>query len=143
VRSKEEKIVCVLDCTRIVTRLQASSKSNLTNMRTWYYDNGYQSYKANPQFVEFERVYCLNFNIFTEENWKELGGIYDNLPSTRYDKNVPFWFGTDENNPPYLYVSVEPSGLQVVGVLPPDDWLKWNESFRKQVETSSLPTYET
>ena len=112
-------------------------------MHTWYYDNDYKIYEADAEFVDFERVYCLDFSSFTEENWNDLEQIYNKLPGTRYLKGVPYWFGVDENEPPYLWVSVEPPGLQVVGVLLLNDWLKWDESFRNQVEASSLPTYET
>jgi hypothetical protein len=109
---------------------------------SWYYDNGFELREGNPELVGFERVYCIRLHLFREEQWNELKNIYDELPGTRYEKGVPYWFGIDENTSPYLWVSVEPPGLQVSGVLPLNDWREWDEAFRKRVEASSLPIYE-
>ncbi len=108
----------------------------------WYYDNNFEIHQANPDFVEFERVYCLQFYAFTEKQWGELELIHQQLPGTRYQLDVPHWYGNDENHPPYLWISIEPSGLQVVGILPLNDWVEWDEKFRKQIELTALPTFE-
>ena len=47
------------------------------------------------------------------------------------------WFGDDEDVPPFLWASVEPTGLQVHGVLPEADWCAWDERFR--TEAAGLP----
>ena len=111
-------------------------------MMNWHYDNHFETHHANAEFVEFERIYCLQFDLFSEKHWGELELIYAQLPGTRHSMEVPHWFGDDENHPPYLWVSVEPPGLQVAGVLPLSDWVEWDETFRKQVESKFLSTYE-
>ena len=52
---------------------------------------------------------------------------------------MPWWFGDDEDFPPFLRASVEPTGLQVSGILPEADWLAWDERFRCAVG-DRLPT---
>ena len=109
----------------------------------WHYDNKLEIYEGDAKFIEIERIYCINFDDFNEEQWEELTQIYNRLPGARYQKDVPYWYGVNENRPPYLWVSVEPPGLQVVGSLPLKDWLRWDESFQKQLESSSLPIRES
>jgi hypothetical protein len=43
---------------------------------------------------------------------------------------MPWWFGDDEDSPPFLRASVQPTGLRVSGILPEADWLAWDERFR-------------
>lgn len=46
-------------------------------------------------------------------------------------RDVPWWFGDDEDVPPFLWASVEPTGLQVCGILPEAEWWTWDERFRE------------
>jgi hypothetical protein len=111
-------------------------------VENWYYDNQPELQPDNTGTVSFERIYCLRFYDFTPENWQELARIYDQLPGKRYEKGVPYWFGDNESKSPHLWASVEPSGLQVAGLLPLADWQQWDEAFRQQIEASSLPISE-
>jgi len=84
--------------------------------------------------VEVERVYCLDWDHFEERHWQGLTRVYEGLPGAVRYRDVPWWFGDDEDVPPFLWASVEPPGLQVYGVLPEADWRAWDERFRSQVE---------
>ena len=105
----------------------------------WFYDNNSQY--PTDSFAEIDRIYCLLFDSFTDENWQTLEGIYAALPGKRYQSVVPYWYGLEESAS-HLSVSVEPVGLQAAGMLPRADWLSWDEAFRQLVENSDLPRYE-
>ena len=87
--------------------------------------------------VEVERVYRLDWEHFTEGHWWALARIYEGLPGAVRHRDVPWWFGDDEDVPPYLRASVEPTGLRVRGILPEADWRAWDERFR--TEAVGLP----
>ena|GEM_PF-5405708 len=53
----------------------------------------------------------------------------------------PCWFGTDENNPPFLCYGWEPPwGVTIEGVISEEDWVAWDTAFREQAY--HLPHYE-
>jgi hypothetical protein len=87
--------------------------------------------------VEVERVYGLDWDRFSENHWDRLARMYEELPGTMRQLDVPWWFGDDEDVPPFLWASVEPTGLQVHGVLPEADWRAWDQQFRR--EAAGLP----
>jgi hypothetical protein len=87
--------------------------------------------------VEVERIYCLNWDGFDDDHWQALTRVYEGLPGAVRYQDVPWWFGDDEDLPPFLWASVEPPGLQVYGVLPEADWWAWDEHFR--VAAAGLP----
>src|SRR5947209_9531114 len=62
--------------------------------------------------VEVERVYALDWDRFGEDQWATLARIYEVLPGTVRLREVPWWFSDDEDVPPHLSASVEPTGLQ-------------------------------
>lgn len=100
-----------------------------------YYDN----LEATPIdgltcLVEVERVYGLDWDRFGEDQWAALARIYEVLPGAVRLREVPWWFGDDEDVPPHLSASVEPTGLQVHGVLPEADWRAWDEWFRREAD---------
>ncbi len=102
----------------------------------------YDDLKATPIdglscLVEVERIYRLDWDRFDEEHWRGLARIYEDLPGAVRYRDVPWWFGDDEDVPPFLWASAEPTGLQVYGVLPEADWRAWDERFREAV--SGLP----
>ncbi len=78
--------------------------------------------------IEVERVYGLDWDRFDEEHWRELARIYEGLPGAVRHLDVPWWFGDDEDLPPYLRAAVE---------LPEADWWAWDERFR--TEAAGLP----
>jgi hypothetical protein len=83
--------------------------------------------------VEVERIYVFDWGRFEEAHWRRLARIYEELPGAVRLRDVPWWFGDDEDVPPFLAASVEPAGLQVRGILPEADWLAWDERFRRAV----------
>ena len=93
-----------------------------------HYDNEYEISGSENEFVKVDRVYSFNFSKFNKENWSDLSSLYKLLP--KYIENeelgIPYWFGSDEEQPPYLWASVEPSGLQVHGVLSAEDLEIWH-----------------
>jgi len=106
----------------------------------WYYDNLAPVPAGEaPSLVEIERVYGLYFERFDERDWARLDQIYRALPGAYREAQTPMWFGSDEENPPFLWASVEPPGLQVCGVLPPEDWVAWHSAFISALDESSLP----
>ena len=80
--------------------------------------------------VEVERIYCFDWARFDEEHRNGLSRLYESLPGAVRFRAIPYWFGDDEDVPPFLGASVEPPGLQVYGILPEADWLAWDERFR-------------
>ena len=104
-----------------------------------FYDNHSEPDPERPGFVRVERVYCLDWHRFGEPQWRALADVYSRLPGWLQADPFGRWFG-DENNPPYVWASVEPSGLQVWAVLPEADWRAWDEQFR--AEAGHLPSFD-
>jgi hypothetical protein len=84
--------------------------------------------------VELERVYGLDWGLFGDDHWRDLARIYEDLPGRMRRLDVLWWFGDDEDVPPFLRASVEPTGLRVHGVLPEADWRAWDERFREAAD---------
>lgn len=100
-----------------------------------YYDNlAPTQIEDAPGFIEVERIYCFDWDRFSDRHWDALGGVYEALPGDVRHRDVPWWFGEDEESQPFLWASVEPPGLQVYGVLLETDWLLWDEAFRSAVD---------
>lgn len=87
--------------------------------------------------VEVERVYGLDWGRFGEGHWEALARVCEGLPGAVRGRDVPWWFGDDEDVPPFLRASVVAAGLQVHGVLPEADWRAWDGRFR--TEAAGLP----
>ncbi len=90
--------------------------------------------------IKIDRVYCLDFNDFHKDTWDKLADIYSKLPKQIINNSVPSWFGEEGKSENYLYASVEPSGLQVVGVLNSEDWFVWEAIFNDMIK--DLPSFE-
>ena len=105
-----------------------------------YYDN-ITSSTADGGIATIDRVYCLSFSAFTDGDWASLSKTYESLPGWlgHLEHGCPCWFGSPESSS-FLAASVEPSGLQVFGQLPPEAWQQWHVSFVAAV--SALPTFE-
>jgi len=90
-------------------------------------------------FFDIERVYCFDWEQFTENQWDDLVSIYQQLPGWQTHANLalPYWFGIDDQTPPHLWASFEPSGLQVSGMLLRDVWTTWDTLFRAR--SQALP----
>ncbi|RKT85708.1 hypothetical protein SAMN05421805_1011445 [Saccharopolyspora antimicrobica] len=102
----------------------------------WFYDNA----DANPVV---ERVYCLAWAEFTDEDWAALGRIYRDLPGWQPGSpDIARWFAPDDDAEQHLWASVEPSGLQVGGLLSADAWQAWDGQFRRAVVDAGLPRFD-
>src|SRR4051812_19145668 len=53
--------------------------------------------------VEVERVYGLDWDRFDERHWQDLARVYEGLPGAVRHRDVPWWFGDDEDMPPFLW----------------------------------------
>jgi hypothetical protein len=104
----------------------------------WYENN---TSPALNGYVNVDRVYCLSFSEFTERNWSQLSAIYTSLPGWAGSgtEGLPHWFGLSET-PPYIYASVELSGLHIVGSIPQDDLQLWHHTFLESF--TNLPVFK-
>ncbi|MBE1442637.1 hypothetical protein [Paenibacillus sp. OAS669] len=107
-----------------------------------FYDN--KELAANEKgIISIDRMYCLNFNEFIEATWEQLQQVYLVLPQCLVKPHqCPMWFGEEGISPNYLYASVEPSGLQIVGELPIEQWELWEKAFHTQLSRFSFPSFE-
>lgn len=94
---------------------------------------------ADRSIVEIERVYGFAFDRFEEVHWSALDAIYRSLPGAYRETETPMWFGSSEDTPPFLWASVEPTGLQVYGILPLQSWREWDSAFRTALAAACLP----
>jgi len=93
--------------------------------------------------VLLDRIYCLDFHAFNEVTWERLGHAYAALPHYILKENqCPTWFGEEGISSNYLYASVEPSGLQIVGELTPEQWDTWQHKFHDQLGKYTFPFFE-
>ncbi len=60
-----------------------------------------------------------------KEDWASIARVYERMPGWRgYHDGCPAWFGY-EGDPKYIWASVEPGGLQIVGEMPINEWEPW------------------
>ena len=106
-----------------------------------FYDNSTEHVSAEAPLSAVERVYCLRLSDFTDADYAHLEEIYRCLPGWRgfAPDGIPSWFGF-EGSTPFLNASVEPSGLQVIGILTPEDWQAWDRAFR--LHLPEFPTFD-
>lgn len=107
----------------------------------WFYDITWRVAPDDPDMVEVERVYCLDYTQFSLPEVARIHALYADLPGWQgWHDQQPYWFGYDEGDVPYLWASLEPPGLQVAGVLRQADWMAWDSAF--QARAQSLPRRE-
>lgn len=57
--------------------------------------------------------------------WENLKEIYSSMPNwIGYHNGFPYWFGSCDDEK-YLTISVEPSGLQLLGNIENDEFEEW------------------
>jgi hypothetical protein len=93
--------------------------------RLLFYDNE-PSQTAPTGMISVERVYAINFGELAEADVLALAALYQALPGFDPSHEPQTWFGSSADAPPFLCASAEPSGLVVVGILPPSDWEAWH-----------------
>ena len=105
-----------------------------------FYDNNTDHIEAVGELKPVERLYAIRSWQFSDARWKRLAEIYPTLPEwAGHGDDVPYWFGLDES-PPFLWASVEPSGLLVHGILSPEAWQHWDRAFRQHLH--EFPIFE-
>lgn len=87
--------------------------------------------------VEVDRVYSLDWTGFSDADRSDLEVVFGELPHPDHDDSGLFWFGGDEDVPPFLRAFPEPGGLRVRGILPEADWRNWDARF--QASAARLP----
>lgn len=102
-----------------------------------YHDTAPVASDPETGLVTIDRVYRLDWDRFTSSHDAALQRVYRRLPGARCSVDaLPGWYGRGDA-PPSLEASVEPSGLQVTGELPPGAWEVWDRRFREL--TSGFP----
>jgi len=99
----------------------------------WFYPITFSMDPEDPDVVEVEWVYCLDYTHFGPPELALLHALYAALPGWRgWHDQQPYWFGADEAEVPHLWASLEPPGVQVAGVLRQSDWEAWDSAFQTQ-----------
>jgi hypothetical protein len=95
---------------------------------------------ASTGSVAVDRVYCLQFSMFSDSDWSCLANAYELLPSWKgIEDGFPFWFGLTESTS-FLTASVEPSGLQITGQVTSTELQQWHSAFL--AIATILPTFK-
>lgn len=74
----------------------------------------------------------INLNIHytvPDEYWEKIGKIYSSMRYWAGNENGPRWIGPDID----LWASVEPSGIQIAGVMPDDILEGWYASLKQKL----------
>lgn len=79
------------------------------------------------------RTYAISYEL-PDFEWRKLRDVYARLPGYCGfdDSGCPIWYSHEEGKGPYLWASVEPSGLLVAGVLDSETWRQWDAAFRNE-----------
>ena len=90
---------------------------------------------ADPGWVDFERVYGLNWDKFTDADWERFNQTLRELPEVREAKGGAYaWYSADDDpEGGYIFGSVEPPGLHVYGSIDRQRLSTWHDAFRKAV----------
>ena len=91
-----------------------------------------------PMLLKVERVYRLDFPHFTPPLWAELAELFGNMPEWRGATPYPRWFGERDGPPPFLWGSIEHSGLRARGILSEELWASWDIWLRRNMEPFPL-----
>jgi hypothetical protein len=59
-----------------------------------------------------------------EDEWEKVEAVFRTMDGWLEAIDHPTWFGTDKDHP-YIWASVEPSGLLLEGELEPGLWTGW------------------
>lgn len=111
-------------------------------MNICFYDNR-DNLPDETGNILIDRVYCLMFHDFIETAWEQLGEVYRSLPQYIQQPDAcPMWYGEEESKAPFLYASIEPSGLQIVGHLSSEQWERWERIFHQELSKHEFPSFE-
>lgn len=74
--------------------------------------------------TEHEMVLNVRYDA-PDEIWDKVPSIYQQLDGwLGWQKGLPYWFSYNEDEK-HITASVEPSGLQFIGLMDDEEWLKW------------------
>lgn len=77
----------------------------------------------------------INLNIHystPEEIWDKINEVYKSMPYWAGNDNEVKWIGKDID----LWASVEPSGIQIAGIMPDYIWNEWYSSLKHKLTES-------
>lgn len=77
----------------------------------------------------------INLNIHysaPEEIWDKINEVYKSMPYWVGNENEVKWIGKDID----LWASVEPSGIQIEGIMPDYIWNEWYSSLKHKLTES-------
>lgn len=112
-------------------------------MAVIWYDNLFESDPDDPEWYDIERIYCFDWDAFSDVDWSDLSKAYGDLPNfqqnvTDITETFVRWFSpTDDPQSGYLWASVDIPGLQVAGTLRKMVWEDWDQRFQKAI--ANLP----
>ena len=106
-----------------------------------WYDNALDADPDDPEWYDIDRIYCFDWDAFSDADWKLLATIYSQLPEPCQTaaNSCPRWFAAvDDPKNGYLTASVEPPGLQVFGTLLFTEFQRWHGEFEARI--ADLPS---
>lgn len=72
-----------------------------------------------------------------KEIWDKIPLVYEKMngwmgygKNGNGEKGIPYWFGYIENEK-HIMASIEPSGLQFIAYMEPQEWSIWKATFKK------------
>lgn len=74
----------------------------------------------------------INLNIHysaPDEVWRKIGEVYKSMPYWAGDNSDVKWIGENIE----LWASVEPSGLQIAGIMPDSIWNEWYKELKEKL----------
>lgn len=106
-----------------------------------WYDNALDADPDAPEWYDIDRIYCFDWDAFSDSHWSQLALVYSQLPQPCQPgpNSCPRWFSDrDYSDNGYLTASVEPPGLQVFGTLRKSDLEQWHTEFMSRI--TGLPS---
>lgn len=91
-----------------------------------------------PMLSKIERIYRLNFPVFTPPLWAELATLFGAMPEWRGATPYPRWFGDRDGPPPFLWGAIERTGLRTRGILSYAAWVGWDTWLRRNLDSFPL-----
>lgn len=133
----EEMLQTKADLTAFWHKLQITNKHGGDTMQEGkqYYTN---MYEVKGDAVNLDRIYALDENRFSPQDYVKLGEIYSQLEGYLPDAEEACWFGR-ENEMYCLWASWEPPGLQITGHVPLKKFTAWEKLFHELLDESGLP----
>ncbi len=95
-------------------------------------DHGDEPEVDGDRLLRVGRVYRFDLDAFSEADREALDRAYRELPGWIGYGDGARWLAL-EDEPPFLWSSVEPPGLEAGGVIGARSWAAWDAAFRARV----------